>query len=201
MAQANPGANPGQNPGVNQGGMPSTQGDPLSQLRDIHLPPPIETWPLAPGWWVLALLAIVLLMAISYWLWRRWRANGYRREARKELGALLNQYALDGDTSDYLQACQQLLKRVALTHYSREHVANLTGESWVAFLDRSLNSNDFSMGSGQILIDVIYSPPPTEAIPAADVQQLHQLADLWIRKHRKIVSAQQSGEVFGEEVP
>jgi hypothetical protein len=39
-------------------------------LRDIHLPPPAGWWPLAPGWWILIGIALLLLT------WLAWR--GYR---------------------------------------------------------------------------------------------------------------------------
>ena len=51
----------------------SNQGDPLAELRDIHLPEAVSLWPLAPGWWLLlALIAAVLGLSIAVWL-RRYR--------------------------------------------------------------------------------------------------------------------------------
>ena len=40
--------------------MNSAATNPLDQLRDIHLPEPILWWPLAPGWWLLIIMAVVL---------------------------------------------------------------------------------------------------------------------------------------------
>ena len=36
--------------------------NPLDQLRDIHLPEPISWWPLAPGWWLLIIIALALMV-------------------------------------------------------------------------------------------------------------------------------------------
>ena len=50
--------------------------DPLSGLRDIHLPPPPPLWPPAPGWWLLALLAIAAVVIgtrHAFLAWRRGR--------------------------------------------------------------------------------------------------------------------------------
>ena len=155
------------------------EADPLAQLRDIHLPTAIEPWPPAPGWWGLAFLGFFIAMILLYWLWGRWRAKKYRREAIHELDMILETYDSDGDASLYLHDYQLLLKRVALTRYNRDLVANLTGEAWVAFLDKTSNSSEFTMGAGQALIDGNY----VEA-PSANIEELHKLGRQWIRKHQ-----------------
>ena len=49
--------------------------DLLAQLADIHLPEPVSFWPPAIGWWILAALALVLLII----LFRKFAS--YRRSA------------------------------------------------------------------------------------------------------------------------
>ena len=56
----------------------------LSQLRDIHSPAPIPFWPLAPGWWLLLGLFIIALSVGIYLLVRFWRANEWKRQAKKQ---------------------------------------------------------------------------------------------------------------------
>lgn len=158
--------------------MDPAQGDPLSQLRDIHVPEHITTWPPAPGWWLLAALAVIAIGAAIWWLHRRWRGNRYRREALAELEALRHDFDRTQVTHDYLERFSALLKRVALTHYPRESVANLTGERWVEFLDRTTGTTEFSMGVGQVLVS-----GPYEAAPDADIERLHELGEYWIRQH------------------
>jgi hypothetical protein len=183
--------------GANPNIMPGTQSDPLAQLRDIHLPGSIEVWPPppgsigvwppAPGWWILAALCLVAVVLALRWLWTRWQANKYRREARAQLDAILLSWESHGDTAQYLREYQLLLKRTALTRYSRETVASLTGEAWVDFLDRSSSSHEFTMGEGQKLIDGNYintsSINTSSEQPIADVHKLHLLALDWIRNH------------------
>ena len=62
--------------------------DPLSQLRDIHIPPPEGFWPPAPGWWFVLLLVIGLAIAITVWLRRRRQKNAWYRIARRRLDRL-----------------------------------------------------------------------------------------------------------------
>ena len=152
--------------------------DPLAQLRDIHTPAMIETWPPAPGWWLLAALIVALMFYGLYWLIQRWRANRYRREAFSELAGLKHDWEKHRDDLVYLEALQRLLKRVALTRFNREDVASLTGEAWVQFLDRSTGSHDFSIGDSEALIDGAYR----EDI-SIDILSLEKAARTWIEKH------------------
>ena len=48
--------------------------DPLAELRDIHLPEAVGYWPLAPGWWLLLVSALVLA-GLIVWTVRRYRRN------------------------------------------------------------------------------------------------------------------------------
>ncbi|MCB1647472.1 MAG: DUF4381 domain-containing protein [Pseudomonadales bacterium] len=155
-------------------------GEPIPKLRDLHLPTDIDSWPPAIGWWLLAAVAIGVAGFLLWKLWQYWRANSYRREGRKALLALKASHSETGDIQAWLLAFNDLLKRVALTGYSREQVASLSGEAWVAFLDRTMGSHEFSMGAGQVLIDGSY-----KAEVSADVEALHQLGLQWISKHRK----------------
>ncbi len=125
-------------------------------------------------------IALIAALAGLHRLYRRWRGNRYRREAMGELRTLREDYDRHGDDAQYLGEYQALLKRVALTRFSREDVASLTGESWVAFLDRTSGSQEFSMGKGQILVEAEYLPEPI-----ADVDALHELGALWIKRHQR----------------
>ncbi len=145
--------------------------DPLAQLRDIHLPPPVTWWPPAPGWWLLALLAIALLL-FAILRWRRWRRrSAYRRAALDELRRI------DGGDASAINA---LLKRTALAA-GRHDAAALSGEAWLQFLEQT-------RGRGPTLLQPtersallsLYSAQPT----AVDGARLRQIAEHWIRHHR-----------------
>lgn len=158
------------------------QQDPLAALRDIHVPEGIETWPPAPGWWMLAALALILLAGTAVWFYRRWRQNRYRREALGELKRIFEAYG--NDPQAYLLEYATLLKRVALTRYPRERVAGLTGERWTRFLDDTAGTNEFTMGAGQALIEGAYAPAAD-----ADVVRLQEIGEHWIRQHGETEAA------------
>jgi hypothetical protein len=78
--------------------MLGNQADPLTQLRDIHLPSSIGWWPVAYGWMVLVVLIAVLAVFSGIYIGRLVRWGRPRREALR----LLKQYE-----KDYQQALKQ----------------------------------------------------------------------------------------------
>ena len=152
--------------------------DPLAQLHDIQLPVAIDAWPPAVGWWIISLLGIGILGYLGFLSLRHWRKNQYRREAIADLQKLLHSYHEDTASINYLALYNNLLKRVAMSHFRRDQVASLSGEAWVAFLDNSGNTQEFSMGSGQSLIQGNYAPASD-----FDAKELHKIGYAWIKNH------------------
>lgn len=148
----------------------------LEQLRDVHAPPPVGMWPLAPGWWfVLALLCI----ASVYALWRLapWlRSLVYRYNATRALDALM---AREPDEQQMLSSVNLILRRTAQYAYPRHHASALAAREWLKFLDRSAHMNGFSRGAGLALAQEAY-----KMHPRADREKLYRLARHWIRHHR-----------------
>lgn len=153
--------------------------DPLSQLRDIHLPEPITFWPPAIGWWMLALIITVLVIGVALLLLRQYRKTHYRRQAEAQLKELLERYSKEKNTTEYSSNINKLLKQVSVSYYKRKDVARLSTEEWLSFLDRSGNTNDFTQGAGRILATAPYGE--SEQI---DSEALYQCCSQWIRKHR-----------------
>lgn len=130
--------------------------DPLSQLRDYHLPDPVDWWPPAPGWWVLTILIIAVLSALVHWLWKQHRGRAALRQARRELLQLRTEHTRNADDAALLRGLSRLLRRFALARFPREQVAGLSGEAWLAFLDQYGVGDTFSKGPGRILLDAPY---------------------------------------------
>ncbi len=155
------------------------QADPLEQLRDIHLPDTVSLWPLAPGWWLVIIVLLITVAVGSTLLLKRYRRNAYRRSAISKLERL-DRYRHDGDFSNYLQQVNLLLRQTALSFSEREAIASLTGKDWLAFLDHSGNTSEFSQGAGKILAQGPYQ----KSIDGNDLSQLHQLVSRWIEEHQ-----------------
>jgi hypothetical protein len=147
--------------------MPGLDPGSLDRLHDIVEPAVVPWWPPGPGWFIVFGLAGMLLAIAAWRLIRHHLRNRYRREALKELDGM-NQVA---DVAT-------LVKRVALLAWPREQVASLTGPDWLAFLDASGRTTDFTNGPGRILAHAAYHRPA----PPSDA--LMELARRWIRHHR-----------------
>jgi len=156
--------------------MSPTAADPLAGLRGYHLPEPVSWWPPAPGWWVLAGLAVLVCLMVLGWLLRRRRRRAAARLALGELAALRAAYQRDADPARFARGLSRLLRRFALARFPRGEVAGLAGQRWLGFLDAHGGAGRFREGPGRLLADAPYRP--RAEIPA---DELAALAEAWIR--------------------
>ena len=140
----------------------------LSQLAPLREPPPISWWPLAPGWWVLIVLAVIAITALTAWLTKRHRQRHYRRVALLALSELRLQQA-GGD------AINRLLKAAALQAYPPDQIAALHGPSWLQFLASTCQKLEAS--------DLAELEQRYQRDPSASSDALYAAAEQWIRGH------------------
>jgi len=128
-------------------------------LRDLHLPDPIGWWPLAPGWWVLIVLAMVGLGWLLLMAWRTWQFNAPRRYAIQALAIVETEYLSHRDPVMLGQQLSELLRRGMLAYAPRHEVAGVTGEPWLAWLDRDMPVPYFHTEGGKSLLALPYRDP------------------------------------------
>ena len=104
----------------------------LDQLHDIIIPPAVSYWPLAPGWYALALLALAYGIHIGLKQWSSYQKNLYRREALEVLSTIQS----GEDTTKEISSLLGLMKRVALQCFGREKVAALSDDDWWNFVEK-----------------------------------------------------------------
>ncbi len=131
----------------------------LLPLRDIHLPQAVGWWPLAPGWWILIALAVAGLAYVLYRQYKKWRWNAARRIALSELARIRTEYEQGADALLLAKELSELLRRSMLAYAPRGEMAGLTGEHWLAWLDRGLDDRPFTEGSGRNLESLPYRRP------------------------------------------
>ncbi len=152
--------------------------DPLADLRDIQLPADPSWWPPAIGWWLVAgLLALFIVAAI--WLIRRHRVKTAPRRHALSLLEKIEAIAVD---KDHVQPCVQelsrLMRRIVLQRYPRVQAAGLTGDDWLQFLDHTGTTNQFTHGAGRAL-----AQGPYALNSDADISKLAPLIAQWIKKN------------------
>ena len=74
-----------------------------------------------------------------------------------------------------------LLRRVALMRFARHEVAPLSGNAWLAFLDRTGGHGAFIQGAGSVLATAPYVC--AHHINAVDNDALIALARQWIKQN------------------
>ena len=136
----------------------------LAQLKDIHLPEPITSWPTAPGYYLLLLLVILVTIG-SIWLYK---SRQSKLAASRQALSLLDK--LDMTATSYATDVNTLLKRTALSYQSRHLVASLDGKAWISLLGKELSTQEQTQLSQ--LLALRFSPKPLQANQASELKQL-----------------------------
>lgn len=149
-------------------------------LADIHLPPEPGYWPLAPGWWIVISI-ILLVLILSWFLYRKKKREAYRKKALHEFKQLQQQFSETQKIDEFLQATSLLLRRTAFTAQPKNFDPALKGDAWLQWLDNYCPklTTTFSSGVGKALIVGQYQKAPTIPIDA-----FVNLVEEWIANHR-----------------
>lgn len=151
----------------------------LKQLHDLHLPMQPGFWPPAPGWWVLAVVGVALLV----WLTLRWhraqqRQRPFRIAIRTLDRLLIGTRQNNTSAREFADAVNGLLKRALIHGAHRYESTALTGTAWLDYLDKIAANDSFSNGSGAALGDDRFMPEfngDPVGLHAAALQVLHNL--------------------------
>ncbi len=156
----------------------------LEQLADIHLPGEVSFWPPAPGWWILALLLLVLLAWLTARLLQARRQRLICARALEELDAVYQAFQARKDTAEtdanearlkFVNEINAVLRRVALWHYPTSRVASLGGRAWVDFIREK---GDSSLMTEEIAEALEEGRFRTRC--EVDAEQLHRFGEKWL---------------------
>jgi len=114
------------------------------QLRDIHMPDAPSIWPLAPGWWVLIVLALI----VTYFLYKYWKKQHKKKQLialmQQQLTMIHDEFRVNKDKHKLAVAVSDLLKRFVRFVLKDSTATSLTGQQWIDYLNSKTNGDAFS---------------------------------------------------------
>ena len=164
----------------------------LTGIQEITLPEPISYVPHTIGWKILLVVIVIAALVFGYNRYRHWQANRYRTFALQRLAEIeqavqvpetrLRSGAMPLGLS--LADLPVLVKQTALQAFPRDEIAQLSGERWLEFLDRSCDTQEFTQGVGQLLPQLAYQSASALAnLPEQRISNLIDLIRQWIKNH------------------
>ena len=156
-------------------------------LRDIHLPEPISWWPVSSGWWFL-LACFITIFVIIFFAKKYYKSKQLNREIRTEIQQIKKQFRRSKDKLELAQSLSVLLRRASISLYSEKKVAGLTGDQWLAFLDKtrtaksSTTMHNFQSETGKALITAPYLPHTSDF--DFDTKALIKICEDWLNTQK-----------------
>jgi len=141
---------------------------PLDQLHDIRLPDPVSAWPPGPGWWLLALLCLLLISGLVWFAIRVIRPRLWRYQAARKLPPV------SVDTR-YFTLLNAWFKDRAHSYYPEAATGPLSGDAWVDFLHE--RAPDLSREALARITQSALTPQPLIDPEGAD-----RIAREWLRR-------------------
>lgn len=155
----------------------------IADIGQLIEPTPVGFSFDAPGWYVLIAGAILLVITILLFQWRKYVKNKFRRDALVFIQNLEDQIKNPGELVNEVNI---LMKRMAIRFSPREKVAFIPDESWRIFLNQSAKREVFTPAAIEVLKEV-YSG----TIPADRVKDFVARSKKWIKIHHASISKEQ----------
>lgn len=149
-------------------------------LRDIHDLDAVPWLPLAPGWWwIIGIVVLVSVLAgIRYFIRYSGLMPGWRGDARRQLRDL-KRALRKGDPRDVAGRLSILLRRIAIARSGRDQTAGLAGEAWLAWLEQD-DRNGFKWSKGAVVLLQAPYMPPDITVKRNEVMRLITAAMRWV---------------------
>ena len=163
--------------------MNSTDPASLQNLNDIVIPPDVSWWPLAPGWYVVAAILLLLVVWFIFRSLRHRKDNRYRITALREFRTLAEDIRQGQNPDTSLRQIPGLLKRTALSAYPRNEVASLHGEDWHRFLNSTVPRPAFSDSDARTLEQISYSTGSLDSLGMEKITGFLNASGAWLRDH------------------
>jgi hypothetical protein len=109
---------------------------PILPLRELKLPPEPGYWPLAPGWWVLIGLLVLLLVWMGIKWLRYQRKKSRWQEINHQLSEIEYGYTQHQNKQQLLTEVSAFLRRFVRFQIKQQQATTLAGDNWVDYLNQ-----------------------------------------------------------------
>ncbi|HEX9184150.1 MAG TPA: DUF4381 domain-containing protein [Burkholderiales bacterium] len=152
------------------------------RLKDAHPPEAPPWWPLAPGWWLVVLGALLAAALLARALRPRLERRRLRRRLLAALEAIAAGHRAGAADADTAAEVSQLLRRAALARFPERNAAGLQGGEWLAFLESCDSApGRFAALREALTVEPYAAPGAAAAQPQSGVAPLLEAARGWLR--------------------
>jgi len=141
------------------------------QLHDIHLPEQINSYPIAPGWWLLAIICVCMIVWAILKYKKQHKLNQYKKMALAQLTSNKNL-----SNADVIK----ILKWVAMQYFPRTEIAKLYSKQFQQYLTMQLSEKNQQKFIA--LTDKVFANQYMNSEHTAQLNQLKEGAIFWINK-------------------
>lgn len=146
----------------------------LENLADVSLGQTPSIWPLAWGWWLVIVVAILALASISWFVVAYIRKHKFQRKALKAVNNITN------NEPQALVSLHAVLRRAVMHYFGSQEINSLQGGSWQQFLQDQAKYtkkiDDKSLAQLAQLESSLYTKAPS-----INVDDAKQAVTLWIK--------------------
>ncbi len=150
---------------------PKGQTNQALALADIHLPA-APSWGLSPIGYAVVITLLLVIMVITWLIYRHYQKAALKRLALKQLSSLVPEKTDD---------IARLLKQAVLSYFPREQVAALHGTAWWLFIEQQLpekkRSNVVFLANSRQLEQALYGQKP---LSKSEQQRFYNDVSYWL---------------------
>lgn len=142
----------------------------LPEIRDIYVPDSVSFFPIAYGWWVLLISAVLLLFMIKLFLF------GIRKSRKHYALNTLKNIKTSNSVTAAIEM-SELLRRICTVKY--KEAAALYGQDWIDFLNKH-TENTLSGDEAKLLMYAPFMKESGNTFDETTAEKLKAFCKNWI---------------------